>query len=303
MWINSYQGNSVKPFSFSSPSLQKLVANQARLSALATVILLLSAAWFMGQLVWFPYQQPSVVSWQPLGSNSAGLSQQSRLDLSSLHNSHLFGRYQADVVAPTVQPTLKDAPKSRLNVVLVGVVKSSNPEKSLAVVASGGQQTTYGINEVIEGSRAKLIQVQVDRIIVDNSGRNETVMLEGIQYSKPEPRESKVSSPRLNQNTKDQLTQIRAEISQDPKQIFQYVRMSQLKEDGEVIGYRLSAGKSRELFDSVGLKNGDVATHLNGQDLRNAAAMGEIFSRLAELTELNLTVERNGQPYEIYIEL
>ena len=307
MWINSYQGNSVKPFSFSSPSLQKLVANQARLSVLVTVILLLSAAWFAGQLVWFPYQQPSVVAWQPLGSSSVGLSQsssqQSRLDLSSLHNSHLFGRYQADVVAPTVQPTLEEAPKSRLNVILVGVVKSSNPEKSLAVVASGGQQTTYGINEVIEGSRAKLIQVQVDRIIVDNSGRNETVMLEGIQYAKPEPRESKASSSGLSQKTKDKLVQIRAEISQDPKQIFQYVRMSQLKKDGEVIGYRLSAGKSRALFDSVGLKNGDVATHLNGQDLRNVAAMGEIFSRLAELTELNLTVERNGQPYEIYIEL
>ena len=297
----------MKPFSFSSAYLQKLVANQARLSALVTVVLLLSAAWFTGQLVWFPYQQPSVMSWQASAPNSAGLSQsssqQSRLDLSSLHNGHLFGRYKADVVAPIVQPALEDAPKSRLNVVLVGVVTSSNPEKSLAVVATGGQQATYGINEVIEGSRAKLIQVQVDRIIVDNSGRNETVMLEGIQYSKPEPRESKVSSPRLNQNSNDKLVQIRDEISQDPKQIFQYVRMSQLKKDGEVIGYRLSAGKSRELFDSVGLKNGDVATHLNGQDLRNAAAMGEIFTRLAELTELNLTVERNGQPYEIYIEL
>mgnify|MGYP000439304084 CR=1 FL=1 len=292
----------MKPFSFRSPSLQKLVANQAVISAWVTVILLLSAAWVAGKLIWFPYQQVDVVTWQPSSRNMPAGSQQARLDLSTLQNSHLFGRYQADVVAPVAKPKLEDAPKSRLNVVLVGVVTSSDAGKSLAVVAKGGKQATYGINEVIVGTQAKVVQVQADRIIVDNSGRNETVMLEGIKYSKPVQRTAQ-SSPALSANTKDKLEQIRAEITKDPKQIFQYVRMSQMKQDGEVVGYRLSAGKSRELFDSVGLKNGDVATHLNGQDLRNAAAMGEIFSRLSELTELNLTVERNGQPYDIYIEL
>ncbi|WP_406732378.1 type II secretion system protein GspC [Vibrio scophthalmi] len=292
----------MKPFSFRSPSLQKLVANQAVISAWVTVILLLSAAWVAGKLIWFPYQQVDVVTWQPSSRNMPAGSQQARLDLSTLQNSHLFGRYQADVVAPVAKPKLEDAPKSRLNVVLVGVVTSSDAGKSLAVVAKGGKQATYGINEVIVGTQAKVVQVQADRIIVDNSGRNETVMLEGIKYSKPVQRAAQ-SSPALSANTKDKLEQIRAEITKDPKQIFQYVRMSQMKQDGEVVGYRLSAGKSRELFDSVGLKNGDIATHLNGQDLRNAAAMGEIFSRLSELTELNLTVERNGQPYDIYIEL
>lgn len=292
----------MKPFSFRSPSLQKLVANQAVISAWVTVIFLLSAAWVAGKLIWFPYQQVDFVTWQPSSRNMPAGSQQARLDLSTLQNSHLFGRYQADVVAPVAKPKLEDAPKSRLNLVLVGVVTSSDAGKSLAVVAKGGKQATYGINEVIVGTQAKVVQVQADRIIVDNSGRNETVMLEGIKYSTPVQRAAQ-TSPALSANTKDKLEQIRAEITKDPKQIFQYVRMSQMKQDGEVVGYRLSAGKSRELFDSVGLKNGDVATHLNGQDLRNAAAMGEIFSHLSELTELNLTVERNGQPYDIYIEL
>ncbi|MDN3684056.1 hypothetical protein QW180_09275 [Vibrio sinaloensis] len=38
-------------------------------------------------------------------------------------------------------------------------------------------------------------------------------------------------------------------------------------------------------------------------DLKDSAAMGEIFQSLSQLTELTLTVERDGQPYEIYIEL
>ncbi|GAK82852.1 general secretion pathway protein C [Vibrio ponticus] len=285
-----------------SSVLPKLIANQARVSLLLTITLLLCTAWVLGRLVWFPYQQTQITPWK--ASASSNQATDARLDTANLYNSHLFGEYQA-AVKPVVKPKLEDAPKSRLNIVVVGVVTSTNPQKSLAVVAKGGKQATYGINEVIEGTRAKLVQVQSDRIIVDNAGRNETVMLEGLKYAKPEPQVSTTQPTKANQvvASTDKLGQIRAEITSNPQQIFQYVRMSQLKRDGELAGYRLSPGKSRELFDSVGLKEGDVATHLNGKDLRNAAAMGEVFKSLPNLTELNLTVERDGQPYDIYIEL
>lgn len=69
---------------------------------------------------------------------------------------------------------IQDAPKTRLNLVLVGAVASSNPKLSLAVIANRGTQATYGINEEIEGTRAKLKAVLVDRVIIDNSGRDET---------------------------------------------------------------------------------------------------------------------------------
>lgn len=289
----------MKPFSSSSPALQKLVANQPRISALITVTLLLLTAWILGRLIWFPYQQPPLVEWQS-PSSSAVQGTQTKLDLANLHNSHLFGHYQV-AKKPTVQPKLEDAPKSRLNIVVVGVVTSTNPQKNLAVIAKGGKQATYGIDEVIEGTRAKLVQVQSDRVIVENAGRNETVMLEGLKFSSPVQKNRPAVT--ISNQTKDKLAQIRAEITRNPQQIFQYVRMSQIKRNETIVGYRLSPGKSRELFDAVGLEEGDVATQLNGLDLRNSAAMGEIFNSLSELIELNLTVERDGQPYDIYIEL
>ncbi|KOO10462.1 general secretion pathway protein GspC, partial [Vibrio xuii] len=135
----------------------------------------------------------------------------------------------------------------------------------------------------------------------DNSGRNETVMLEGLKYTKPEPRQ--VASASEARGTEDKLEQIRDEIRKDTKQVFQYVRMSQVKTDNDIVGYRLSPGKDPVLFEAVGLKPGDIATQINGLDLKDSAAMGEIFKSLSELTELTLTVERDGQPYEIYIEL
>nr|WP_252724306.1 type II secretion system protein GspC [Vibrio hepatarius] len=280
--------------------MDSFLKNQDRLSIAATVILLALSAWVAGILVWKPLESQSVTPWQPT-LLSGGVSKESGLNIADLQNSNLFGRYQTE--APVVKKkVVTDAPKSRLSVVLVGVVTSSEEGKNLAVVSNRGQQATYGIGETLEGTRAKVVQVLYDRIIVDNSGRNETVMLEGLKYTKDPQPQPKTKAIKADVSL-DKLEEIRSVIRKDPKQIFQYVRMSQMKRDGEVIGYRLSPGKDKELFESVGLKPGDVATQLNGQNLSDPAAMGEIFKNISQLTELNLTVERDSQSFEIYIEL
>ncbi|WP_232055072.1 type II secretion system protein GspC [Vibrio taketomensis] len=287
----------MKSLHSSSLILQKLMTHQTRLSALVTCILLLLTAWVLGRFIWFPYQTSAVAPWQP-NTTSNTASAEPQLDLAGLYNSHLFGEYKAPVTV-VEQPKLQDAPKSRLNIVLVGVVTSSDPQKSLAVISQSGKQATYGVNETFEGSRVKLVQVQADRIIVDNAGRNETVMLEGLKYTSPKPSQSVTT----RDVSPAQLEQIRNEIAAEPSKIFQYVQMSKYEVDGKIEGYRLRPGKSRVLYDSVGLKDGDLATHLNGQDLRDPAAMTQLMAILQDLTELNLTVERDGQPYDIYIAL
>jgi general secretion pathway protein C len=277
---------------------------QQRASYTIMIALLAISAWIIGQMIWQPWSSPSVSQWRPANVTQSDSSSIVGIDISELQNSHLFG--ELNQTAPVVeQPKLQDAPKSRLNVVLVGTVVSSNSGKSLAVIANRGRQATYGINEVIEGTRAKLVQVQSDRVIIDNSGRNETVMLEGLKYSKPEaaPKSKAETSSTRSQVPAEALEKIRQEIRQDSSKIFQYVRMSQIKKDGDVVGYRLSPGKDKALFESVGLKQGDIAVSINGLDLKDPSVMSEIFKNLSQLTELTLTVERNGQPHEIYIEL
>lgn len=277
---------------------------QQRASYTIMIALLAISAWIIGQMIWQPWSSPSVSQWRPVNVTQSGSDSTAGIDISELQNSHLFG--ELNQTAPVVeQPKLQDAPKSRLNVVLVGTVVSSNAGKSLAVIANRGRQATYGINEVIEGTRAKLVQVQSDRVIIDNSGRNETVMLEGLKYSKPEaaPKSKAEISSTRSQVPAEALEKIRQEIRQDSSKIFQYVRMSQIKQDGDVVGYRLSPGKDKALFESVGLKQGDIAVSINGLDLKDPSVMSEIFKNLSQLTELTLTVERNGQPHEIYIEL
>lgn len=292
-----------------SSILQLITASQAKLSVLLVLVFLSASAWLGGELLWAAVDNGPVVSqWRPAPVPGRQTGARSGQDITQLVEANLFGAYTEQPVSKPVAPVVTDAPKTRLNLVLVGVVSSSAPETSLAVIANRGSQATYGLGETIEGTRAKLKSVLPDRVIIDNSGRFETLMLEGIEYKRlGQGAQPKVSRAALRGGNNpgplesSQLNAIRREITRDPQKIMQYIRLSQVKEGNEIVGYRVSPGSKRALFDAVGLQRGDIATTLNGEDLTDPAAMGRIWQSMSDLTELNLTVIRDGQPYDIYI--
>jgi general secretion pathway protein C len=289
--------------------LQWLSASQATLSVLLVLMFLSASAWLGGALFWSVVDEgPVVAQWRATPVSGGQTDVGSGQDITTLVEANLFGEYSAQPLRKPVEPVVTDAPKTRLNLVLVGVVASSAPESSLAVIANRGSQATYGLGETISGTRAKLKSVLPDRVIIDNGGRFETLMLEGIEYK----RLDKVSQPKVDRAAlrggnnpgpiqSRELDTIRQEITRDPQKIMQYIRLSQVKDGDEIVGYRVSPGSKPALFDAVGLQRGDIATTLNGEDLTDPAAMGRIWQSISDLTELNLTVIRDGQPYDIYI--
>ncbi|WP_390625247.1 type II secretion system protein GspC [Vibrio neonatus] len=292
--------------------MTSVVNQQAIIAKVLTFILLVSTAWLCGHLLWHLMGSESDVEhWRPVAGSGSGVasSPHQGMDISSLVNANLFG-VESKESTPKVTQQVVDAPKTRLNLVLVGVVASSVQKNSLAVIANKGSQDTYGVGETIDGTRAKLSNVLSDRVIIENQGRNETLMLEGIEYKrvannagsvKKQPQSNvQGNNPKVDTAS---LDKIKAEISENPQQLLKYIRLSQVNRDGKLIGYRVRPGRERTLFDSIGLQDGDIAVELNGADLKNPASMGAIWKSLGDLSELNLTVERNGQRYDIYLQL
>jgi general secretion pathway protein C len=288
------------------------IASQSKISALATIVLLSSSGWVGGQLLWNVAEPAAAVQMWRAKPAASGAEQKRDADISGLLNANLFGKYSQQQVVQPVVPVNTAAPKTRLNLVLVGAVSSSNPGGSLAVIANRGSQATYGVGEVIEGTRATLKAVLVDRVIIENDGRDETLMLEGVDYTRqPASVNARQSSARVRNSgnnpsysdPSEKLAQIRQEITTNPQKLLQYIRLSQVRGgDGAVAGYKVRPGKDRLLFESVGLRDGDIATHINGNSLADPASMGKVMQSLADLTELNLTVTRDGQSEEIYIQ-
>ncbi|EGR0198147.1 MULTISPECIES: type II secretion system protein GspC [Vibrio] len=297
----------------SRPLLAQIKSNhytiQAKLSLLLTCLFIAITGWILGKIVWLAIPQSSEVpQWRPSASGVVASNKGDAIDFNALQNANLFGKYTEQKAAVVEQPIVKDAPKTRLNLTLVGAVASSDANTSLAVIANRGKQATYGLGEEIEGTRATLKAVLVDRVIIDNQGRDETLMMQGIEYKKlsESPQVARAQAQRAEAATSDvgeKLEQIREEIAKDPQSVFKYITISPVKKDGDIVGYRVSPGRDAALFNDVGLQPGDIAVQLNGIDLSDPSSSVQLMQVMSDPQELNLTVERDGQQYDIYIQL
>ncbi|KJF89777.1 general secretion pathway protein GspC [Photobacterium leiognathi] len=278
--------------------------SQRALTRLLTFILVVSLAWISGRIMWMLLAPPvSIAPWQAkLVQVSAS---ESDINVGNLLSMNLFGKYSAQP-KPVEKIVKQDAPESRLNLKLVGVLASSDPKSAFAVITNNGKQNTYGVNEVIDSTRATLKAVYNDRVLISNNGRDETVMLDGLKFSKPNEAKHKTPAKEERIAAKgddSKLAEIKKKILAQPQSLFSYIRLSQVKKNDEVEGYRVNPGKDRVLFDAVGLKPNDLAVGINGNSLTDPSVMAKLWAELSSATDFTLTVERDGQVHDIHIEL
>jgi general secretion pathway protein C len=236
------------------------------------------------------------------------------VSLASLLSLNLFGNYQT--VKPVLHQPVTKAPETRLKLTLTGVVASTDVRFSASIIENGGKQATYFIGDKIDKTNAILREIHPDRVILRNNGVDETLMLAGIDYSGTELEtgvpEAKVEAPkqqldqRRNRKLAETLRKTRESAQSDQEligKITDYIRVSPVKEEGEMKGFRVNPGKDPELFSSMGLKPNDLAVGLNGYDLTDMAQVMSVMDELPEMSEISLSIQRDGQQFEILFAL
>lgn len=248
--------------------------------------------------------------------------QDKSLDLSKLQSLNLFGTYNESVVETTVENVVKDVPETRLKLILSGLVASDKPETSAAIIAYQNKQETYGVGDLIKGTRASLEQVLIDRVIIKQSGRLETLMLDGADYNQPaqsvsnkkannkentnqqrkledSPSKKTIVDQRTNTDLSRSAQLLRADLNSNPGKITDYLRITPARREGKIVGYRLSPGKKPDFFKLSGLKSGDIAVQMNGHDLLAPLEAAQAMSALKTESDISLLVERNSDLIEI----
>lgn len=287
---------------------------QKKLSNATSVVLLVVIAYLLAELTWQMLTPKNHFNVQPqAGVIKTSSDMKTGFNLSELKALNLFGQYIAkkDQPKPKVTQTVEDAPETKLNLTLSAVVASLDEAIASAVISNLNQQTTYGIGEKIDGTRATLEQVFADRVIIKHAGKFETLMLDGIKFSKtvaqPESQERIVSAQaqetfdnRNNRELQQQAQEIKSAVLEDPGTLTDYLRISPKKnEEGDIVGYLLMPGKNPEFFKSSGLKSGDVAVQMNGYDLTSPLEAAQALNALKTESEVSLLVDRNGDLNEI----
>lgn len=283
----------------------------ARWSQISMCLLILLCTQQLAQLTWrwWPGLQPADGPVRLVPAPLAGNGPQ-RLDLGPLQRLALFGKAEAPTAAqrpgpaddmlPPDQVSLS-APKTKLNITLTGLLASTDPKRSIAIIAQANKQASYLIGDKITGTPAKLRAVLPDRVIIDNQGRDETLMLDGD--SAMAPRSRLMPTPSRGKPQGENLAALRDDINDNPAELLDYITISPVREDNVLKGYRLNPGKKPELFGNLGLQPNDLAININGFDLREPSQAMQAMQQMKEVSQLDITIERDGEQQSLSVSL
>ena len=302
---------------FNRPNPQSLIVylsqHQKQLHTIVVVLLSLYLIAFAAKFVWRIIPEPQLsatptISRAPVISSSSG---KNGVNIAKIQQLNLFGNAAAKPAEPVAEVT--DAPETRLNLTLTGVVASSDQEAGTAIIENRGSQAVYGLGEKIEGTNATLQKVYNDRVIIKNGVRNETLMLDGIDYDeanrrremqarqRPAPQEDEYEDDTVELS--EEAIEATAALRERPASFTDFISISPKTEEGQLIGYQVSPGKEPELFKSAGLEAGDVITQINGLDLTDLQQSQEALSELRNAQTIELTIIRDGSLTTLYLDL
>lgn len=176
-----------------------------------------------------------------------------------------------------------DAPDSRLDLKLRGVIAAGDARWSRAFIASGNDdERGYPVGAALPGG-ATVQAVHPDRVVLARNGSLETLRLPREPLGgAAEPAPLAVADLRGAQ--------------QNPSRLLDWMRPVVATESGSgrQLGYRVYPGRDPERFTKLGLVPGDLVTAVNGQPLDDPSRSMELLRGLGAADNVTLTVERDG---------
>jgi general secretion pathway protein C len=222
-------------------------------------------------------------------------------DLVDLHLFGLAGRVRVDALTDA-----SDLPATTLDLALIGVIFSTFPGKSMAIIGAKGTKTAheiYGVDDKLPGA-AVLSEIHPDRVILRRAGRYETLIIEEPNnllistspLKKVPPRQ--VGSGQIKPHgdgvnwsidrgyLEQRLANMNALASEVSAEVYQ--------EGGVQQGYTLRTTTKSRLLDGLGLQSGDVLTEVNGMPLRSVSDAMQAFAKLKNAEKVSMEIVRDG---------
>ncbi|SFD21425.1 type II secretion system protein GspC [Pseudoalteromonas denitrificans] len=306
---------------FRIQQLQHFIAKlpEKKISFTLLLLIVMYVAFLSSQAFWlfWPKSQPATLTANTSYAKPSSLGVLNSQDITNLN---LFGKANAAPKKVIEEPKIiNDAPETSLNIGLTGVVAvDKNDKAGLAIIESQGTQDTYQVDDVVKGTRATIKQVFADRVILKVSNRFETLMLDGINFSKTVsnnkkqsirtehkaiPRNARIIQATQNADVKREIKNKRAELVKNPGKLFDYIRVSPSRVNGELVGYKLRPGKDPALFKKMGLKHNDLATSINGFMLTDMKQAMAAINELRTAQSATISINRKGEQLEVLFSL
>lgn len=221
------------------------------------------------------------------------------------------------VGGPTAQPTGELAP-TELDYILLATIVADPPEHSSALIGKPGTRRTrvrkgrrrvvsrgiedaraYGLGAAL-GDDARIVRIDQGEVLLERpDGRRELLLI-------GDPRDEEAPATAAKAPGDDGVEKLDGRrwavdqevidgLANDPSQLAKLGRARPRRQNGEVVGYRLSRIRRGSLGRTLGLRTGDVVHAVNGKPLTSASAALEAWRELSDARELEVELTRRGK--------
>jgi general secretion pathway protein C len=315
------------------------LAQPARARRLRQVLFVLFALWAvlaLSRLVWslLPAGETSVAADVPVINPVASRGASARgdsLDIDRMVAWHLFGEagsaaevvVEEDVaeIATPRDGIEKGARETRLDLKLRGIVASTEDGLGHAIIEHKSQQSVYAVEDKLPvAGQVVLVKVMPRQVVLDNGGTYELLLLfddsqlDAQLSSRPVQATTPGSTPRpsaaagqIDKRTDTDATALaqsyREQLYQNPQSLAEVVSVSAVREDGNLLGYRIGPGKDPAQFAQLGFKPGDLVTGINGITLDDPANTMRLYQVMRSASEAVFELERENRQLTVSVRL
>lgn len=292
---------------------------QERLRTLICALLLLWLMFGAVQLLWTLLSKPDpslppadTVLGQSNPQQTAG-NTAVYIDMEKVRDWELFGSSdEAPVVEETVVPETElssaesNAQQTRLQIKLQGVIQTKDNSAGRAIISYQGKQDHYAVgDELPVSNQVVLRRLLPDRVLIANRGKIEALYLFDKNDSSGAVTSRQTAAPRpVARSQRVRVgSDLRKRLLSNPSSIMELVRISEARENGEIVGYKVRPGKDPSRFESMGFQNNDVVTSINGITLDNPSGALQVFQMLRTAKEATFELQRTGEPVSLVVNL
>ncbi len=235
------------------------------------------------------------------------------IDMEKVRNWELFGSSDAapveeeTVVAETeLSSAESNAEQTRLQIKLQGVIQTNDSSAGRAIISYQGKQDHYAVGDELPVSNQVILRrLLPDRVLIANRGKIEALFLFDKNASSGAVASRQPVAPRPVARSRQVRvgTDLRKRLLSNPSSIMELVRISEARENGEIVGYKVRPGKNPSQFESLGFQNNDVVTSINGITLDNPSGALQVFQMLRTAKEATFELQRAGEPVTLPVDL
>lgn len=195
-----------------------------------------------------------------------------------------------------------------LGIELVGTV-AGTPEVSRAIIKNTKTKTLglYSIGQIVAG--ATIESIRLNAVDLLHNGEIKTLALKAvggsarISSSRP-PRgktetAGKASTYLPATRVNPESTVVRQSMVGQVEQILSKAIIEPHAVNGEVEGLKITGLEKVPAATALGLRNGDIVRHVNGQRLTSLQKAFQVFQKAKSQPAVSLDISRDGEPKEL----